>query len=493
MNAQLSTSGKELMMSTVFVTGGTGVLGRATIPQLLAAGYSVRALSRSEANDAAIRALGAESVRGDLFDKRSLRVAMTGVDGVLHLATRIPPSSEMRSRSAWNDNDRIRAEGTKNLVDAALEADVRVFIYPSFAFVYPDSGDTWIDAESTPVDPIDTIRSTIAAEREVARFGASNAGNGRRGIALRLGALYGPDVPSMTEQLELARRGVSIFGGAPEAFTPMLWIADAASALVSTLDRAPSGLYDVVDDEPMRQRQVKQVLAAAVGRKRLLSIPALLIRLIAGPTAGALNRSLRISNGRFREATGWAPTVPNATHGLELIATANPLSPRMHVPALVRIGLWLMALVTLLSGLQQQFAPRSFYDDFPGFGMQWVSVDGPYNEHLMRDLGGANLALTVIFFFAIARPTIGLVRAVATAVLVAQVPHFIYHAAHLDVLATDLDRVLQTASLGLTLAIPLLVLLASRGIGREGISRTSASGAEATHAGPRPQLIASSH
>ena len=109
-------------MTTVFVTGATGVLGRATIPQLLASGYTVRALSRGEANDAAIRALGAEPVRADLFDPDSLRAAVAGADAVLHLATRIPPSSDMRHRSAWVENDRIRAEGTKNLVDAAIEA-----------------------------------------------------------------------------------------------------------------------------------------------------------------------------------------------------------------------------------------------------------------------------------------------------------------------------------------------------------------------------------
>jgi 2-alkyl-3-oxoalkanoate reductase len=480
-------------MSTVFVTGATGVLGRATIPQLLAAGYSVRALSRSESNDAAIRALGAEPVRGDLFDQVSLIRAMTDADAVLHLATRIPPSSKMRRRSAWNENDRIRAQGTKNLVDAALAAGVQVFVYPSFAFVYPDSGDSWIDAASTPVDPIDTMRSTIAAEQEAARFAAEGDGE-RRGIALRLGGLYGSDLPSMMEQLQLARRGVSMFGSAPDAFTPMLWIDDAASALVAALERAPSGLYDVVDDEPIRQGQVKQALAAAMGRRKLVSLPAWLIRLMAGPTGAALTRSLRVSNRRFRDATGWAPTVRNAVEGLGMVAPARDLTRSPHVPVVVRIGLWLMALFTLLAGIQQQFAPRWFYDNFPGFGRRWVSVDGPYNEHLLRDLGGANLALAVIIVFAIARPTIGLVRAVAAALLLAQVPHFIYHAAHLDILATPLDRVLQTASLGLTLLIPLLVFVAARGIGQQQSSKTCLSGGvDATSAGLRPQLVTSSH
>src|SRR5215207_7290203 len=217
---------KEFPMTTVFVTGATGVLGRATIPQLLASGYTVRALSRSAANDDAIRALGAEPVHGDLFDPESLSRALAGADAVLHLATRIPPSSDMRRRSAWVENDRIRAVGSKNLVDAALAAGAHVFVYPSFAFVYPDGGDSWIEAASTPVDPIEILHSTIAAEREVARFAASDDPSERRGISLRLGFLYGSDLPSTTEQLQLARRGVSMFGGAPQAFTPALWIGD---------------------------------------------------------------------------------------------------------------------------------------------------------------------------------------------------------------------------------------------------------------------------
>jgi nucleoside-diphosphate-sugar epimerase len=477
-------------MATVLVTGATGVLGRATIPQLLASGHAVRAISRGEANDAAIRALGARPVRGDLFDLESLREAVAGADAVLHLATRIPPSSDMRRRSAWVENDRIRAKGTKNLVDAALEADVRVFVYPSFAFVYPESGDAWIDAVSTPVNPADIVNSTIAAERAVARFAADGD---RRGISLRLGGLYGSDLPSTREQLQLARRGFSIFGSVPDAFTPALWIGDAASALVAALDRAPSGLYDVVDDDPVRQRQLKTALAAAAGRRSVLPLPVWLVRMMAGPAAEVFSRSLRISNRRFREATGWAPEVRNAIEGMARVGAENPLPPTLRVPATVRLGLWAMALFSFLAGTQQQFAPRSFFDDFPGFGMQWVAVDGPYNEHLLRDLGGANLALAVVTFFAIARPTAGVVRAVAAAMLVAQVPHFIYHAAHLDVLPTTLDRVLQTTSLALTLAIPLLVLLRAGGIRQERESSSTQPAGTGTSrvTQPQPQLITS--
>jgi 2-alkyl-3-oxoalkanoate reductase len=480
-------------MTTVFVTGATGVLGRATVPQLLASGYTVRALSRNEANDATIRALGAEPVRGDLFDPDSLSRGLAGADAVLHLATRIPPSSEMRRRSAWVENDRIRAEGTKNLVNGALEAGTRVFVYPSFAFVYPDSGDAWIDAASTPVDPLENLHSTIAAEREVARFAAFGHGSDRRGISLRLGGLYGSDLPSTKEQLQLARWGVTMFGSVPEAFTPTLWIGDAASALVAALDRAPSGLYDVVDDEPVRQRQLKTAFAAAAGRRWVLPLPAWLMRMMAGPTWEAFTRSLRISNRHFRQATGWAPVVRNVVEGIALLDAADPSALAVRVPASVRLGLWAMAFFSLLTGIRQQFAPRSFYDDFPGFGMHWVVVDGPYNEHFLRDIGGANLALAVVILFAIARPTPGLVRAVATSILVAQVPHFIYHAAHLDLLPTTLDRVLQTASLALTLAIPLIVLLRAGGI-RQDRKKSSAQPAATEVSGSAqqpPRLVVS--
>jgi nucleoside-diphosphate-sugar epimerase len=476
-------------MATVFVSGATGVLGRATVPQLLASGHTVRALSRGEGNGAAIRALGAEPVRGDLFDPDSLPQAVAGADAIFHLATRIPPSSDLRRRSAWVENDRIRSEGTKNLVDAALATGAQVFVYPSFAFVYPDSGDAWIDAESTPIAPTDILLSTIAAEREVVRFAES----GGRGISLRLGALYGSDLASTRDQLQLARRGISVFGSPPEGFTPTLWIGDAASALVSALDRAPSGLFDVIDDEPLRQRQLKTALAQAAGRRRTLSLPAWMVRMMAGPAAELFTRSLRISNRRFREATGWAPRVPNAIEGMTRIGAENPPVPTVRVPLAVRFGLWAMALFILVAGIQQQFAPRAFYDSFPGFGMHWVSVDGSYNEHLVRDLGGANVALGTVILFAIARPTAGLVRAIAAAVLVAQVPHFIYHAAHLDLLPTMLDRVLQTAALASTLAIPLLVLLRSGRIRQEpesSLARAAESGVR--RAEQQPQRLATS-
>src|SRR5690242_16039846 len=95
----------------VFVAGGTGTLGRPTIGLLRGAGHEVHALARNDERAARLRALGAEPVVADLFDARAMTEAVTGMDAILHLATRIPPLNQMRKLAAWRDNDRLRSQG----------------------------------------------------------------------------------------------------------------------------------------------------------------------------------------------------------------------------------------------------------------------------------------------------------------------------------------------------------------------------------------------
>lgn len=120
----------------------------------------------------------------------------------------------------------------------------------------------------------------------------------------------------------------------------------------------------------------------------------------------------------------------------------------------LRILLIVLGVGIVPIGMWGALAPRSFYDDFPGFGRHWVRVDGPYNEHLVRDFGALNLALAVVTIAAaitLARP---LVVAVAIAWLVWGVPHLVYHARHLDVYETS-DQLLNVV---LLLALPVLAV-----------------------------------
>src|SRR5262249_26901314 len=187
----------------VFVTGATGVLGKPVSRLLIDGGHYVRVLARNAGNESRFRSTGLSVFRGSLFEPSSLRRGVKGCDAVLHLATRIPPLNQPSRRAAWEENDRIRTEGTRNLVAAALEAGVSTFIYPSIVFVYPDRGSEWIDA-GTPVERPRILQSTLMAEAEVNQFTKS----GKRGIVLRMGGFYGPTAGNTQYMFRMARYGI---------------------------------------------------------------------------------------------------------------------------------------------------------------------------------------------------------------------------------------------------------------------------------------------
>jgi hypothetical protein len=143
-----------------------------------------------------------------------------------------------------------------------------------------------------------------------------------------------------------------------------------------------------------------------------------------------------------------------------------------------RVLLALIFVNYALVGLWAAIAPQSFYDDFPGLGRHWVSVDGPYNEHLVRDVGTLNLALAAIAIAALLRPGRYLVQVLAGASLINAAPHFLYHLFYLDAFDTS-DKVLQTVSLAVTVVVPILLLLrtwqASRPGGRADAQDPSAA------------------
>lgn len=194
----------------IVVTGGTGVLGRAVLPRLAAAGHSVLAPGSGEL---------------DLFAPSDVVRALAGADTVMHLATRIPPDEREDEPEAWAENDRLRNVASRVLVDAALAGDVATYVQPTITFVYPPGPAD----EDRPIGEVRApLRSALAAEAEALRFAAS----GRRGVVLRLGLLYGPGTGSDEPDPSLGAT---------------LHVDDAGVALVDAL-AVPSGLYNVVDD-----------------------------------------------------------------------------------------------------------------------------------------------------------------------------------------------------------------------------------------------------
>jgi nucleoside-diphosphate-sugar epimerase len=424
----------------VFVAGATGVVGRRAVRELVAAGHEVTGVARSERKAALVRSLGATPMRVDLFDATAVKAAVTGHDAVVNLATHVPPPSQMPRPGAWDEHARIRTEGARNLVDAAIATGASVYVQESLAFMYVDAGDSWID-EDQPLLDSGLAAPVRAAEAEVARFTAS----GGRGIALRFGQFSSTDSTHSRALVTAARRGVSMHLGAPDGYGPVVSCDDAARAVVAALG-APAGPYNVVDDEPLTVRQLDAGLAAAVGVRRLRSAPG----------TGRFIPSNRSSNARFKSTTGWAPRDRSAVDAFPALVDAVPGEP---TSLFATIGLAILGISALGLGLYATFFPRGFYDDFPS-GRGWVAADGPYNEHLVRDFGGLNLGLA---FVAIVAAIVGgrwLVRAAAGSSLLFGVPHLVYHLGHLQHYEA-FDKAANVVTLGFSVVVAAAVLYLS--------------------------------
>lgn len=294
----------------IFFTGSSGVLGRAAIPRLIGAGHRVTALAHGSESAAIASALGADPVQVDIFDQDAIRDAMDGATVVAHFATSIPIGMDVTRRSAWAMNDRLRLEGTRNLIRAAEAVGVGRFIFESIALAYADGDDRWID-ESSPFVPVaHMMESAVAAEEMVRNFQGDS-------VNLRFGRLYGPGNASEALIESTRDRKMPIVGSGHNYFSN-IHSADAGRATAAAINVLP-GDYNIVDDEPLTQRQLAESLADLLSAKRPRRLPYPLARIILHQAARVLTVSQRVSNQRFRDASGWAPTFPSAIDGLAQI------------------------------------------------------------------------------------------------------------------------------------------------------------------------------
>jgi nucleoside-diphosphate-sugar epimerase len=252
----------------IFVAGATGVLGRPTVRALVEAGHTVWAAARDDSKASIIRSLSAAPIAVDLFNPTAVRFAVDGKDAVINLATKIPPIMQMRRKSAWQENDRLRSEASKIIAEVAKSTGVRTYIQESITFMYADGGNAWLDEDS----PLDvswlSLKSMLNAETATNEF----AVDGRRGINLRFGAFYAAYALSTVDTAKLARRRMFPVAGKGENFFSSIHVDDAAAAVVAALE-LPSGVYNVVDDEPVTAKEYAVAVSKAIKAPRPWSIP----------------------------------------------------------------------------------------------------------------------------------------------------------------------------------------------------------------------------
>jgi 2-alkyl-3-oxoalkanoate reductase len=304
----------------VFVAGASGVIGRRLVPLLIERGHAVTGITRSAERAERMNESGAEPVVCDVFDADDLRVkvAAASPEVVVHELTDLPAAINPRKASEQlAGNNRIREEGTRNLVDAAVAAGARRMVAQSIAFAYPPSG----EALKTEEDPLfddapepwrETVQALHALEDAVTKT------PGLEGLALRYGFFYGPGSAFDSDghyAKEVRRRRFPIFGKGGGVFS-FIHVDDAASATVAAVERGSPGIYNVVDDEPAPVREWVPVYAEALGAPKPWRIPKWFARIAAGQYGTMLATELRgASNARAKAELGWSPRYPSWRQG----------------------------------------------------------------------------------------------------------------------------------------------------------------------------------
>jgi nucleoside-diphosphate-sugar epimerase len=309
----------------IFVAGATGVLGSRVVPQLVEAGHHVTAVGRSEAKRSQLARAGARPIELDLFDAAAVQRAVVDQDVVVNLATSIPPLSRTFLPGAWRMTSRIRTFASANLVAGALAGGARRYIQESFAPIYPDRGDQWID-EDTPTQAASYNRAVLDAEAATQRF----TERGGTGVALRFAFFYGPDSATTLATVRSVRRGWAPVFGAPGAFFSSLAHDDAAAAVLAALE-LPAGIYNVTDDEPLERREYADSLARSLGVSSPRLAPRWTVKLL-GSLGETLARSQRISNRKLKAASDWVPKYPSMREGWRAVLDAIEAGGQKSTP-----------------------------------------------------------------------------------------------------------------------------------------------------------------
>jgi 2-alkyl-3-oxoalkanoate reductase len=312
----------------ILVAGASGVVGRQLLPQLVARGHEVTGLVRSVEGAAVVATLGGRPVIADGLNAAAVRLTVLEArpEAVIHQMTAIDPFADLRRfDDAFAQTNRLRSEGTDNLVTASREVGVRRFVAQSFC------GHTWaregtlVKTEDDPFDPNPPpqLRATHDAIRHVEA--AMLAAGDLNGVALRYSGFYGPGTNlaangALVQQVR--RRKVPLIGRGSGIWS-FLHVADAASAAVAAVESTATGVFNVSDDEPVAVRDWLPEVARILGARPPRRLPLPLARLLVPRHLVQMMTEARgASNARFKETFGWIPTWPSWLWGLrEVLAS----------------------------------------------------------------------------------------------------------------------------------------------------------------------------
>jgi nucleoside-diphosphate-sugar epimerase len=302
----------------VFIAGATGVLGRRLVERCADRGHDVVGLTRDEQGATRIRDRGGEPHRGDVLEEDSLVAGAADADVVVHAATKIPTDTNP-SAADWQQNDRVRREGARNLVSAATEADADRFLQQSIVWVARQPDGEQFDETADP-NPDPSTQSALDAERHVLNAGQNH---GFEPVVLRGGWFYAHDTAHTQlygERLLASRMPIIAGGllGREDATLSFVHVDDAALAFAEAIEGDAAGVFHVVDDRPTTYAEFLRTFADRLETSSPRRIPAWLARLfIDEHLLRLITCSMPTTNERFREAFDWEPRYPTVEQGLD--------------------------------------------------------------------------------------------------------------------------------------------------------------------------------
>jgi nucleoside-diphosphate-sugar epimerase len=310
-----------VMVMRVFVAGGTGVVGRRLVPQLVARGHQVTATTTSPAKLSLLQQLGADGVVMDGLDAVSVgqAVAAARPDAIVNEMTGLSEAHAGKPNLRNPDRffaitNRLRSEGTDHLL-AAAEATGVCHVAAQGAAIFNGTRDGgWLKTEE---DPLELGTGTLA--RKLAQ-GTKAIGHledvivKAGGAVLRYGTLYGPG--AIDDQVKLVRKRMFPLVGGGTGYFSWVHLDDAASATVLALEQQATGVFNIVDDEPAPVSQWLPYLAACAGAKPPRRLPRWLARLLAGEmVVGMMTEGRGFSNAKAKRELGWQLRYPSWRQG----------------------------------------------------------------------------------------------------------------------------------------------------------------------------------
>jgi nucleoside-diphosphate-sugar epimerase len=305
------------MVVRVFVAGGTGVIGRRLVPQLVARGHQVTATTTSAAKLGLLEQLGADGVVMDGLDAVSVgeAVAAARPDAIVHQMTALSAAHAgkpnlRRPDRFFASTNRLRSEGTDHLLAAAEATGVGHVVAQSFGAFNGIREGGWVKTEEDPMDPGPASARQGAEALHRLEDVVVRAG----GAVLRYGGLYGPGAND--DQVKFVRKRMFPLVGGGTGYFSWVHVDDAASATVLAVEQKAKGVLNIVDDEPAPVSEWLPYLAECAGAKPPRRVPAWLVRLLAGDMmVGMMTEGRGFSNAKAKRELGWELCYPSWRQG----------------------------------------------------------------------------------------------------------------------------------------------------------------------------------